>query len=302
MASAEPQRLARLLHEVHQLVHFEQRDERVEKPREIAVHQPTSAARPGVIAGTFRARSLRLGAGSLVGLEHDDPHVGERLQGPLDPRSDIGPVKPAETSAERRNSNRADTRASNLRHQRLEPGLDVLDPRLAPPVALGREVDDVARIGELPGLEHKHASGLDFVLAAGRRVGLEVLRPRSLELSAIPRPMNPTQLTVLTSASASSARMSPVLYSIIACSLHQKYHSGRTSTGGRWACACDGRRAFAWTPADRTPIRSTRSKGNPREPGTRPACLPSPRRSEVRGLDRLQSSWSSSSGRERNSA
>src|SRR5262249_7637700 len=36
-----------------------------------------------------------------------------------------------------------------------------------------------------------------------------------LNWSAIPRPMKPTQLTVLTSASVSSARMSPVLYSII---------------------------------------------------------------------------------------
>ena len=32
--------------------------------------------------------------------------------------------------------------------ERLEPGLDVLDPALAAPVPLGREVDDVLRVGQ----------------------------------------------------------------------------------------------------------------------------------------------------------
>ena len=49
-------------------------------------------------------------------------------------------------------------------------------------MALGREVDDEARCGQLVHLIHEHASGLHFVALACSFIGLEVLGPRVFEL------------------------------------------------------------------------------------------------------------------------
>ena len=48
----------------------------------------------------------------------------------------------------------------------------------------------------------------------------------------MPRPMTPTQLTVLTRASVSAAKMLPCLYVIMAAPLNQ-YQSGKTWAAGR---------------------------------------------------------------------
>ena len=50
----QPQWLAGFLHEIHELVHFQQRDEGVQQAARYRCINSTSAARPGVISGTSR--------------------------------------------------------------------------------------------------------------------------------------------------------------------------------------------------------------------------------------------------------
>ena len=84
---------------------------------------------------------------------------------------------------------------------------------------LGRKVDDVARIGERTRIVGEQPSGPNLAFFARGDIGVEIGRERLLELQARPRPMTPTQLTGLTSASASTLKMSPVMSSTAAITL-----------------------------------------------------------------------------------
>jgi hypothetical protein len=89
---------------------------------------------------------------------------------------------PPRPAAQRWNGDRADTPGTNQLHQRGQAGLDVFDAALATPVALGWKVDDVARRGELPRLEHEHPARLHLTAPASRGIGPEVLRVGMPEL------------------------------------------------------------------------------------------------------------------------
>ena len=69
--------------------------------------------------------------------EDDDANFGKRSQRPLDASSDILPRKTAQTGTERRYGYRTEIETTNLRNERLEAGVDVLQSRAAPPVTLG---------------------------------------------------------------------------------------------------------------------------------------------------------------------
>ena len=94
------------------------------------------------------------------------------------------------------NRNRPDVPRPNLLRQCDKAGIDILHPAFAPPVALGRKVDDIARIRQLTGLGDEHSPWLHLVPLAGRSVGFVVLlfyhiRAYMLKLKVIPsNPMN----------------------------------------------------------------------------------------------------------------
>lgn len=75
-------------------------------------------------------------------------------------------------------------------HKVHKTGIDVLDPALSPLMPLGRKVNDVARARQLPCCEDKHSTRPDFFALACRRIGLEILGERILELKcdAVSRP------------------------------------------------------------------------------------------------------------------
>jgi hypothetical protein len=50
---------------------------------------------------------------------------------------------------------------ANFFHERFQSTFDVFDTALAPPMALGWEIDDVFRIGKLTSFENQHLSRTD---------------------------------------------------------------------------------------------------------------------------------------------
>ena len=66
-----------------------------------------------------------------------------------------------------------------------------LHPARSTPVTLGGEIDDAARVGELPGLEHEHPTRLHLGLLARRLVSLEIVREGPLELKRDPASHHP---------------------------------------------------------------------------------------------------------------
>ena len=184
----EPQALARDVHEVHQLVDFQQGDEGVEQTVQVAVHQPDERCPARCHLRDLLALHHPLRRRRAPWLEDDDIQVVEAAQCLLDARAHVAPFEAAEAAAERRHRDRADVALADHHREVLEPGVDILDPAVAAPMPLGREVDDVARIGELPRLEHEHAAGLDLATRAGVGVDAEVLGERLLELKRDPAP------------------------------------------------------------------------------------------------------------------
>ena len=183
MTLREPQaqRLARSLHEVHELVRFQQRDERVQQAEQVAVQQPdqrgsTRCHRRDIarsVDAIVRQRAARF--------EDDDLDIIECAQSRLHARTHTRPVQSAQPAAERWDGDRPDPARADFPGERLQPGLDVFEPALATPVPLGREVDDVARGNHRTCLEDEHVPGSHLVALAPGGVRLEVLGKRALE-------------------------------------------------------------------------------------------------------------------------
>src|SRR5215471_16496672 len=114
--------------------------------------------------------------------EDDNLYVFKPAQRCLNPRTHITPIESAEAAAERRERNRSDPSSPYFIRERLETCLYVLHAAFAAPVPLGRKVDDIFRVRDVAGLEHKHPAGLDLPPLAGGFVGFEVLRVGILEL------------------------------------------------------------------------------------------------------------------------
>ena len=114
--------------------------------------------------------------------EDDHPKVGKCSHGPLDASSDFLPAESAETRTERGYGYRINSETMDLRNECHEPCIDILQARPAPPVTLGREVDDVAWWRKLVCLEYEHPSGLDLAVTTRRGISSKILRPRLLEL------------------------------------------------------------------------------------------------------------------------
>ena len=177
---AQPERLAGLLHEVEQLVRFEQRHERLGQPDQIAVHQ-TQQRRPAGRHGRapdFGERDFRRRGG--MRLEHERIEVRDAGQRPMDEWLHLLPIEAAEPAAQRRQRDGANPAALDLRHQRRQPDLDVVKAAPASPVPLGRKVDDVTR-HQFVSREDEHPPRLNRAPVAGFLVRLEVGRKPALE-------------------------------------------------------------------------------------------------------------------------
>src|SRR5712691_9647218 len=102
----QAQRLATLLHEIHELVHFQQCHERVQQSTEIAVHQDDQRSTPGAHVRDFtRLSCSRRG----VRLENDRIEIADADQRCLDALADVGPIQTTKTAAERRDGDRMNT-------------------------------------------------------------------------------------------------------------------------------------------------------------------------------------------------
>mmetsp|Transcript_43971 Transcript_43971/g.77548 ORF Transcript_43971/g.77548 Transcript_43971/m.77548 type:complete len:329 (-) Transcript_43971:1069-2055(-) len=178
----QPQRLAGLLHKVHQLVHLQQRDGRVQQAADVAAHQLHQRRAARGHRGHLAAVLHHVRRRRALGFIDAHAHVGQFTQGRLDAGPNIAPLQPAQATAQRRNGHRPDATRANLAHQRRQARINVLDPALALPVPLGGKVDDEAGCGQLAHLVHEHAAGLHLFALAGRLIGLEVLGPGDLEL------------------------------------------------------------------------------------------------------------------------
>jgi hypothetical protein len=64
------------------------------------------------------------------------------------PRSNVVPVETPKPASEWRNGDGPDIALPDLLNKRRQSGVDILDPALALPVTLRREIDDVPRPGQ----------------------------------------------------------------------------------------------------------------------------------------------------------
>ncbi len=92
------------------------------------------------------------------------------------------PVQSTQAATKRRDGDRVDTALPNLCSKRPQAGVDVLDPALVPPMALGWEIDNEPRICERSGLIDKHPARLHLLVSACCFVGPEVAGKRPFEL------------------------------------------------------------------------------------------------------------------------
>jgi hypothetical protein len=92
------------------------------------------------------------------------------------------PVQPAQACPQRRDRDGANAIGTDDIDQIGKARLDILDAALATPVALGWEVDDEARQGELPRIKNEHAARLHGFALASSFVSLEVFGVNILEL------------------------------------------------------------------------------------------------------------------------
>src|SRR5262245_65651733 len=100
--------------------------------------------------------------------EDDNLYVFKPAQRCLNPRTHITPVEPPETAAERRERNRSNPSFSYFIRERLETRLYILHAAFASPVPLGRKVDDIFRVRDVAGLEHKQPAGAGTPPLSGR--------------------------------------------------------------------------------------------------------------------------------------
>ena len=153
----------------------------VQQAAKIAVEQSDQRCSP---SRHFRHVTRPVGASvyrTAARFEDDDPDVIEYPQGRLQPDAHLRPTQSAEPAAERRDGDGTDAARPDLFCERPQAGLDVHHPALAPPVAFGREIDDVAR-GQHSRLEDEHTPRLHFLAPASGSVGLEVFGKRTFEL------------------------------------------------------------------------------------------------------------------------
>lgn len=143
---------ARNLHEVHELVDLQQRDERVQQSVQVAVHQArqrrSARGRLREDRATDRLLDIRHG----LGFKDNHVQAVQAAQCLLNAGAHNAPVKATEAAAEGRHSHGANATATNRTDQILQPRFNGLDPAVATPVALGGKVDDGAGIGEGTGL------------------------------------------------------------------------------------------------------------------------------------------------------
>ncbi len=100
----------------------------------------------------------------------------------LDPGPHVPPVKTAKPAAKRRNGDRLDAPRADFIDKSGEAGVDVLHPALVPPVLLGRKIDDVFLVCQLPGFDHQHAARPQFSTLAGGLIGRKIPGPHPLKL------------------------------------------------------------------------------------------------------------------------
>jgi hypothetical protein len=184
VAKTEP--LAGLLREVQELVDLQERDEGVHQTCEVAVHEADQDRTPGRHLRDHGRLGHESGHRRPRGLEHEHMDLLQGCEGAFDPGPDIGPVESTEATAERRDRYRADLQALDLNDERCQTRLDVLHSTLSPPVALGREVHDVAWIYEPAGLDDQHPPRLDLLALAGLFIGAKVIGKCAAELGRDP--------------------------------------------------------------------------------------------------------------------
>ena len=114
--------------------------------------------------------------------EDDDVQIGKRSQRLLNAASDLRPWKSAKAGTERWHSHGTQTQTTDFGDEGHQSRVDVHQPRLAAPMTLGGEVDDVARRDGLAGLVDEHSARLYLAVATSSGVGSEVVWPRLLEL------------------------------------------------------------------------------------------------------------------------
>src|SRR5438093_4557079 len=163
------------MQEIHKLVYFQQGDERVEQPSQIPVHQLHQGSTPCRHLRNLSAMRHPIRYRSPLGLIDVNLHIVQWTQRRFNARLHLGPFQAAEAAAQRWKGDRTDAFVTNDFRERRQTCLYVFDTALAPPMPLGRKVDDVARRRELPGPEYEHPSWLHFAALACRRIGLEVL-------------------------------------------------------------------------------------------------------------------------------
>ena len=115
-------------------------------------------------------------------LVHNDLDTFQRCHGLLDTWVYLRPGQPPTPAAQRWNGNRSDAQALNVRFQRFQPCLNVLQVGFATPVAFGWEVDDVVRRQDTAGLGDQHAPRLHLAGFTGADVLGVIIRVRLLEL------------------------------------------------------------------------------------------------------------------------
>ena len=138
-------RFTRILHEVHELVDFQECHEWIEQASQVLVHQDWPACRSAscVILGTSLERLGLPSTEPLPGSNSTTSTSLQLAQCRFDAWAHVGPAQSAEVSGERRNGNRPDVEFLDHTDEIDESGVDVLDSALAAPVTLRREVDDV---------------------------------------------------------------------------------------------------------------------------------------------------------------
>ncbi len=92
-------------------------------------------------------------------MRNKDLHFTEFPKRRLDPRAYIGPLQTTQPTAERGDGNRPDVPRPDLLDQSDKASLEVFHPALASPVAFGREVDEVERVGQSASLENEPPPG-----------------------------------------------------------------------------------------------------------------------------------------------
>ena len=120
-----------------------------------------NAARPSVSLGRLVATGIFSVAGVPAGRINPGVDIRQTFQRGQNQGADLIPIQPAKTAPQRRDGNGLDVFLADDAHQIAQARFNVVQSGLAAPVTLGGEVDNVARIGKLPGVHTTNISAGD---------------------------------------------------------------------------------------------------------------------------------------------